>query len=583
MEEYGWPYLDKQSSNEIEKNILKEDENFVVFRKILDYDIIFGKFKKLDSAKSFKRKLLENGWNFNIQSRPTKYGKYIKKNDNRFSIVRDVEGVQKTFKSFHSLDDAIKYRDELISTNWGMPKEKILSNLGIFEFDVNMGKVGRRYCVFEWKKNKCIIHGVYRFRNDANKVKNMLKQNMGDSFYYEDEFHYKDTKFIHTVGDKFRISKFFNGGITHFGYYDSLDEAISIRDKLIKNDWDDSFLNLNRTYRDAKLINKNIHKTSRGFDVVKRVDGVLINFGSFGNLDDAISYRDELEENDWIIESNEDDFVEEKYDEFIYLKADSKYYLKNEIDGEMRIFGIFDNPLDAIAFRLDCIKTNWDFISISEDDYLENPSLKHYLDGDVELIEEINSGEYEDVPNDVLDFPVTVGKSFKNRGWAITRGYLEDLVPFSQYEKKCDVLINGNLVHGKINIHTRLFYFKNDELSNYLEKLYNIDPKTQTRINFVLDHGKYNILNNIGGNTLSFKTKFSKSFKSGLFAIPRSISKNIIPILPYESNCSFLVHDIPVQGKFNLEFRYKFSDKSIISFLESKIDDNSDMDILLIL
>ena len=44
-------------------------------------------------------------------------------------------------------------------------------------------------------------------------------------------------------------------------------------------------------------------------------------------------------------------------------------YIKNEINGVMYIFGVFDNPLDAIAARLDCMKNQWELVSISEEEY----------------------------------------------------------------------------------------------------------------------------------------------------------------------------------------------------------------------
>ena len=82
-----------------------------------------------------------------------------------------------------------------------------------------------------------------------------------------------------------------------------------------------------------------------------------------------------MEENNWVIEENEDNLKEEKYDEYIYLKSDGKYYLKHEIDGVMRIFGVFNDPLDAIAERLECMKNNWSSKSVPEEEYFnEDPN-----------------------------------------------------------------------------------------------------------------------------------------------------------------------------------------------------------------
>ena len=112
-------------------------------------------------------------------------------------------------------------------------------------------------------------------------------------------------------------------------------------------------------------------------------------------------------------------------------------------------------------------------------------------------------------------------------------------------------------------------------LSDYLEKLYKIDPKIQTRIDLKLNHGIYKInpdLDNI--TNLFFITKFSKSFKKGLFAIPRSVSELILPKLPYESECEFIIDGMEIRGKFNLEFRFKFSYNEVVSSLNDEIKDN---------
>ena len=83
-----------------------------------------------------------------------------------------------------------------------------------------------------------------------------------------DKHREKDTRFIYRVNDYYRVSKSINGKLKNFGHYNTLEEAISVRDQLIKNNWDDSFLGLSRVLRSADSYNKHIHKTSRGYDVV---------------------------------------------------------------------------------------------------------------------------------------------------------------------------------------------------------------------------------------------------------------------------------------------------------------------------
>ena len=584
LEDYGWPYRDDTQRDEVEKYIYRENNKFLVSKKFIGHDIVFGIFDSLDKAKSFKRRLVQNAWNLNFYTRPSKYGKYIKRvGAKRYGIFKDINGEDINFGYFKTVDEAIIARDGLVDNNWNMGEDKILSNLGIVEFDLGIGLVGRKFIVFEWDESECIIYGFYTSRRLATEAKDKLlnKNNIIDEGI---DYNYEDTRYIHRVNDYYRITRVFDGKPKHFGHYKSLEEAISIRDELIQNNWDDSFLELNRITRGEDSYNRHIHKSSRGYDVVNHIGDSWYNFGSFESLEEAISFRDYLEENNWEIIYDDDDFEEEKYDEFIFLKNDGKYYLKNEIDGVMRIFGIFDNPLDAIGARLDCIKNNWNSVSIAEEEYFKDPNSDFnfgYLNDD-ELEEITEDMVGSNILNKSIDFPVTVGKSYKNGGWAVKRSYLNDFIPLIPFEKKCSIIVEGIKVSGKMNIHTRLFYFKDNVLSEYLEKLYDIDPKTQTRITFELNHGIYKYSDeNI--DDLEFITKFSKSFKKGLFAVPRSISKNIIPILPYEQECNFLINGIKCIGKFNLEFRFRFSDNSFISHLESKFEENDELNVKLVL
>lgn len=588
LEEYGWPYDENTEDNsKIEKYIYEKDGRFIVSKKIKDVDIIFGNFNSLDKAKSFKRKLIENAWNVNFVSKPLIYGKYIQNINGNFTISKTFGDIKKSFGSFKSLDEAVFARDNLVDDNWGMDKSTILSNIGISELtgsDKNIGKVGKNYTVFHWENSKCTIFGFYNNYRLAVRVKDKLIDDWNaDNFDYLENFQKKDTRYITRAGKSFRVNKSINGVLKTFGHYKTLDKAISVRDKLIKNNWDDSILEYKSQSKNVPDRYNHIHRNHRGFDVVNRIGGVLTNFGTFETLDEAISYRDDLEETNWVIK--EEPISEEKFDEFIYLKEDGRYYLKNTIDEEVRIYGVFDNPLDAISMRLECIKNNWSFVSVLESEYLENPSMHvsfgSFYEDDLEEIAE--DMLYSDIAKDILEFPVTVGKSYKNRGWAVKRSYLNDFIQYSDFEKECNFLVCGKEVSGKINIHTRLFYFTNEELSNYLRKLYDIDGKIQTRINLDLDYGNYKINNDPLERILKFETKFLKSFKKGLFAIPRSISQKLIPVLPYESNCKFLVNNIPAEGKFNLEFRMRFNDKELIEDLECNYGDGDDLEIIIYL
>ena len=153
---------------------------------------------------------------------------------------------------------------------------------------------------------------------------------------------------------------------------------------------------------------------------------------------------------------------------------------------------------------------------------------------------------------------------------------MENLIPKIPYEKECTIFVEGIEIKGRLNIHTRLFYFTNEKLSSYLEKLSSIDPKTQAKVDLELSYGNY-VLKDSDEDFITFTTTFSKSFKSGMFAMPRKFSKEILPILPYEEECIFSVGEVDASGKFNLEFRFLFNSDSIIPKLTSMKEDGEEM------
>ena len=72
---------------------------------------------------------------------------------------------------------------------------------------------------------------------------------------------------------------------------------------------------------------------------------------------EALKYRNWLITNNWPMV--EDEVIdEEKIDEFVYLIND-EYIVRNEINGELKIFGRFSDMGEAIRFRNHCVRINW--------------------------------------------------------------------------------------------------------------------------------------------------------------------------------------------------------------------------------
>lgn len=73
--------------------------------------------------------------------------------------------------------------------------------------------------------------------------------------------------------------------------------------------------------------------------------------------------------------------------------------------------------------------------------------------------------------NQSLLFSVKVGKSYKNRGWALNRESAVSLVPKVSYEEECDILVDGIPAKARFNIVPRIFYNNNQSIVNHLKKL----------------------------------------------------------------------------------------------------------------
>lgn len=71
-----------------------------------------------------------------------------------------------------------------------------------------------------------------------------------------------------------------------------------------------------------------------------------------------------------------------------------------------------------------------------------------------------------------LNVSVKVGKSYKNRGWALSRSSTYELIPILPYEEECDIIVDGIKAKAHFNILPRIFYKKTEkELMSHLKML----------------------------------------------------------------------------------------------------------------
>lgn len=225
--------------------------------------------------------------------------RYILEKDDVYQIYKDVNGESKCFGTFDSLQQAIEVRDDLISNDWKIDDDKDSQIPG------RKGKYG---------------------------------------------------KFISFSNGFYSVVKVVNNRRKSFGLFKKQEDAIKLRDLLIDNEWDFTKIPPEFLTDNFKFRFSNIREERGRFIISKIIGGELKYFGTFNNKEEAIAHRNNLILNDWKIP---DDIIEEeKVDEFVYYD-DGVYIVRNEIDGELKIFGVFNNMSEAIEFRNRCVRLNW--------------------------------------------------------------------------------------------------------------------------------------------------------------------------------------------------------------------------------
>lgn len=227
--------------------------------------------------------------------------KFIRRNRDKFVIIKAIKGTRTYFGSFDTLEEALIERDNLISRNWGFPIDEDITGRRV-------GKYGR---------------------------------------------------YITFVGGCFRVQKAIDGTVRYYGAFPTPEDAKVLRDMLIENDWDTT--NIPPKYLRNFITNPDLERhyyirEVRGkFIVSKVIDNELRYFGTYDTREEAIAAREKLLDSNWEID---DDDEEEYIDQFVY-RIGEEYLVKNEIDGEEIIFGRFDDMIEAIDFRNLCVRNNW--------------------------------------------------------------------------------------------------------------------------------------------------------------------------------------------------------------------------------
>lgn len=466
---------------------------------------------------------------------------FISEKNGKFSMNRVFNDVKYNFGIFDSYDEALNYLDYLEEEGWPLnvnaQPEELLPN--------NIEEINGRFSVFKYIMGEKITFGEFDTLGEAKLIKNNLISNAWESLEAYDWGAYG--KYITKSGDKFVVSRTYNGETHNFGYFNTLDDAIKVRERLVETNWGD--LNIEHRMRYGKYISYN------GFYymIQKTIDGELITFGHFNELEDAIKQRDFLVQCNWSRFDVPDDSTK-------YIRKDGdKYIIFNYIDGEFQFFGESNSLDEAKKIRNELIVNDW---TIPEQEkIIEKISDNVYYDGEYYIVQKQESdqvriyGVYKS-----RDRAINCEKNLIKYDWdgnftikTDEYPYGENIVPFD-YIFIVEVPDHDEMIElGRYMSYNEALIAKNE----YFKQFTNVDSDLNDR--------------------LIFSVKVGKSYKNRGWSIIRDSTYDLIPKLEYEDSCDIIVDGIPTKAKLNLLPRIFYSqNEEVIGHLKklNEIDPN---------
>ena len=110
-----------------------------------------------------------------------------------------------------------------------------------------------------------------------------------DVSYYNLERHY----YIRKERGRYIISKVIDGELKYFGTYDTKEDAITVRDKLLENNW-----KVEEDYGEEKF-DEYIYQVGDEYIVKNEINDVEEIFGVFNDSADAVKFRNLCMRNNW--------------------------------------------------------------------------------------------------------------------------------------------------------------------------------------------------------------------------------------------------------------------------------------------
>lgn len=223
--------------------------------------------------------------------------KFIRHRYGKYSINKTIKGKKKHFGTYDTLDEAIIARDELIATNWGYPDEEDLTQRKIGKYGRYIAFHNGAYRVHKLIDGKQRFFGAFKTIEEAEYLRDLLIERDWDTSDIPPQYlrnfvtnpNLERLYYIRKVKGKYVVSKVIDGELKYFGTYNTKDEAIEAREKLLNNNWQVE----DNPYEEK--IDEYVYLT--GDEYIVRNDGQI--YGKFRDMTEAIRFRNLCVKNNW--------------------------------------------------------------------------------------------------------------------------------------------------------------------------------------------------------------------------------------------------------------------------------------------
>lgn len=157
-----------------------------------------------------------------------------------------------------------------------------------------------QFFILKTKKGKKLLFGPFPNFKEAKQYRDKLIQIKWGSTPLQVNTQKSNSgyKYIYADHGKFRLSKLLNGKQTHFGIYDTLGEAVSMRDYYQQHNWDTTLIQYTKP-NNKDPSRKYITFHHGKYEITKLINGKQKYFGGFDTLREAMNVRDKLIANNW--------------------------------------------------------------------------------------------------------------------------------------------------------------------------------------------------------------------------------------------------------------------------------------------